>query len=72
MGRVTSAAARSMMHRTGLSLIPMVCMLVTSAPNQWVKLIISGPAMPGKRYLAPPEKPATSWGKTGPQISKRS
>ena len=33
-----------------------------------VKSMISGPAMPGKRYLFPPEKPTTSCGKTGHQI----
>src|SRR2546425_1703917 len=38
-------------RRTGVSLTPMVRMLVTSAPNQCVKLIMSGPAIPGKRYL---------------------
>ncbi len=26
----------------------MVCMLVASAPSQWLALMISGPAMPGK------------------------
>ena len=40
-----------------------------SAPSQCVKWMISGAAMPGNRYLVPPEKPATSCGNTGPQIS---
>ena len=40
-----------------------------SAPSQWVKLITSGPLTPGKKYLLPPEKPATSCGKTGPTIT---
>ncbi len=40
-----------------------------SAPSQCVKWMISDAAMPGKRYFVPPEKPTTSCGKTGPQMS---
>ena len=29
---------------------------------------ISGPAIPGNRYLLPPEKPTTSCGNTGPMM----
>ena len=31
--------------------------------------MISGAAIPGNRYFDPPEKPATSCGNTGPQIT---
>ena len=51
---------------------PMIRLLVIKAPNQWVKLIISVPAMPGKKYLFPPEKPTTSWEEAGPQMMRRS
>ena len=66
------SAARSIIRRMGVSGVPMVCMLVSRAPIQWVTLIISGAAMPGKKYLLPPENPITSWGKTGPQTTSRS
>jgi hypothetical protein len=43
-------AARSMRRRIGVSLTPMVALLVSNAPNQWLKLITSGPLIPGKKY----------------------
>ena len=69
-GRSIIPAARSITARTGVYPEPMIRLLVIKAPDQWVKLIISAPAMPGKKYLFPPEKPTTSWGKTGPQMMK--
>ena len=68
-GRSSRRAARSITARTGVSRVPITAWLVISAPSQCVKWMISGPAMPGNRYLVPPEKPATSCGKTGPQTS---
>ena len=64
------AAARSITWRTGVSLVPIISYEVISAPSQWVKLMMSAPAMPGKKYLLPPEKPTTSCGNTGPQTSR--
>ena len=61
-----------MTERTGVSLMPMISELVINAPNQCVKLMTSGPEMPGKKYLLPPEIPTTSWGKTGPQTMSQS
>ena len=60
------AAARSTTFRTGVHLWPIISGFVTTAPSQWKKFRISGPPMPGKKYLFPPEKPTTSCGKTGP------
>ncbi len=57
-----------MIARTGVSIVPITTELVISAPSQCVKWMISGAAMPGNRYFVPPEKPATSCGKTGPQM----
>ena len=37
--------------------VPMISLLVISAPSQCVTSIISCPDRPGKRYLLPPEKP---------------
>ena len=65
----SSAAARLMTARTGVSIVPSTSELVMSAPSQCVKWMISDAAMPGKRYFVPPEKPTTSCGKTGPQMS---
>jgi hypothetical protein len=70
MGRSSRLAARSITARTAVAFVPITSKLVMSAPSQWVKLMISAPAMPGNRYLVPPEKPATSWGKTGPHTSR--
>src|SRR5882762_5636188 len=64
----TIAPARSTIFRTGVHLLPMIIGLVTTAPSQWKKFRISGPATPGKRYLFPPEKPTTSCGNTGPMM----
>ena len=69
VGTVTIAAARSITARTGVYPEPMISKLVMSAPSQCVKLMTSAPAMPGKKYLLPPEKPTTSCGKTGPQMT---
>ena len=41
-------------------LLPMIRGLVRTAPSQWKKCRMSGPEIPGKRYLLPPEKPMTS------------
>jgi len=65
-------AARSIIRRTGVSVVPIMPRLVSSAPTQWVTSMISGPATPGTKYLLPPENPATSCGKTGPQTMIRS
>src|SRR5438876_1219662 len=68
LSALTIAPARSTTFRTGVHLLPMIIGLVTTAPSQWKKFRISGPPTPGKRYLLPPEKPTTSWGKTGPTM----
>ena len=68
LGMVTAAPARSMTFLTAVHLCPMIFGLVMMAASQWKKLRTSGPLTPGKRYLLPPEKPTTSWGKTGPTI----
>ena len=71
-GSVTMEPARSTTLRTGVHLLPMIIGFVTTAPSQWKKFRMSGPATPGNRYLLPPEKPTTSCGKTGPQMMMRS
>ena len=68
LGTSMNDAARSMTRRTGVYLLPITFQLVITAPSQWEKLITSGPATPGKKYLLPPEKPTTSCGKVGPQM----
>ena len=68
----SSAAARSSTCRTGVHLLPMMRGLVMTAPSQWKKCRISGPEMPGKMYLLPPEKPTTSCGNTGPTMTTTS
>src|SRR5688572_25347849 len=68
-GVCSSDAALLMTERTAESIVPITSYDVISAPSQCVKWMISGAAMPGNRYFVPPEKPATSWGKTGPQMS---
>jgi hypothetical protein len=55
LGRGMMAAARSITRRTGVSFTPMIWYEVSSAPIQWVTLMMSLPAMPGKKYLLPPE-----------------
>ena len=66
----TSSAAASTSARTGVTpRVPMISLLVISAPSQCVTSIISWPDSPGNRYLFPPEKPMTSWGNTGPTSS---
>ena len=53
--------------RTGvIPRVPMISELVISAPTQCVRSMICCPAMPGKKYLLPPENPTTSCGNTGP------
>jgi hypothetical protein len=66
LGVGTMFAARSTTRRTGVCALPMMATLVISAPSQWNMSMIRCPAIPGNRYLSPPEKPTTSWGKTGP------
>jgi hypothetical protein len=44
-------------------------MLVASAPSQWVKVMMSAPAMPGKRYMATPEYTATSPDESSGQVT---
>jgi len=62
-----SAAASLISARTGvMPRVPMISALVMRAPTQWVRSMISCPAMPGKKYLLPPEMPTTSCGNTGP------
>src|SRR5262245_51841139 len=56
----TSDPARSTTRRTGVHLLPMTLGFVMTAPSQWKKLRIRGPAMPGNKYLFPPENPTTS------------
>ena len=68
-GRSTNAAARSMTARTGVYPDPMISRLVSRAPSQCVKSMMSCPAIPGQKYLVPPENPTTSCGNTGPQIT---
>ncbi len=70
MGRSTIDAARSITARTGVYPAPITALLVMTAPSQWVKLMMSGPATPGTRYFVPPENPTTSCGKTGPQMTR--
>ena len=65
-------AARLMSRRMGVSATPMISLLVSSAPSQWVTSMTSWPDTPGTKYLLPPEKPATSCGKTGPQTRSSS
>ena len=71
-GRSIMLAARSITARTGVYFVPITLWLVITAPSQWVKLITSGPLIPGKKYLLPPEKPTTSCGNVGPQTTNRS
>ena len=66
------ARAAWITRRTGVSFRPMMRAQVMTAPSQWKKWSSSPPETPGKRYLAPPENPTTSWGKTGPSTSTRS
>ena len=61
-----SAAPSLIIARTGVMPVPMISLLVMSAPTQWVMSMNSWEATPGMKYLVPPEMPTTSWGKTGP------
>ncbi len=64
-----SSLAASMSWRTGvMPRVPMIRLAVISAPTQWEMSMTSCTEQPGKKYLLPPEKPTTSWGKTGPTI----
>ena len=55
------------MARTGvMPVVPMISLLVMSAPAQWVMSMNSWEATPGMKYLLPPEMPTTSCGNTGP------
>ncbi len=66
----TIDAASSISARTGVTpRVPIVSALVISAPSQCERSMSSRPDTPGKRYLLPPENPATSCGNTGPTIS---
>ena len=60
--------------RLGPQAIAMAARSTVTQYVQVVKLKAGGsfPAMPGKRYLFPPENPTTSCGKTGPTIRTRS
>src|SRR5690625_5406677 len=65
----TSALAASISWRTGvMPRVPMMRLAVISAPTQWEMSMTSCTEQPGKKYLLPPEKPTTSWGKTGPTM----
>ncbi len=64
-----NAAALSTTCRTGVRFAPMITGIVIIAPSQWKKFSTSGPEMPGKKYLLPPEKPITSCGNVGPMMT---
>ena len=49
-------AARSIIRRTGVSATPMISWLVSRAPIQCVRLMISGPATPGNEIFVPTGK----------------
>jgi len=71
-GILMNDAAFSTTLRVGVHLLPLMTGLVMTPPSQWKKWIISSPAMPGKMYLCPPEKPTTSCGNTGPKMKNSS
>jgi hypothetical protein len=68
LGISINDAAFSTTFLVAVHLLPLIIGLVTMAPSQWKKLIISAAAIPGKIYLCPPENPTTSCGNTGPKI----
>src|SRR5882724_2635943 len=63
----TNSAAASITRRVGVSMRPITFSIVASAPSQCVRCVNSGPATPGKKYFAPPAKPATSCGIVAPK-----
>ena len=65
----TRSAAASIMWRVGVSTRPMMFSMEASAPSQCVACVRFGPATPGKKYFAPPAKPATSCGTVAPKMS---